>query len=216
MSTAQKTLQLLKTDGPMTAQQLARFLTLSSMGARRQLEAAQEKGWVDYEDVADKIGRPARHWRLTEAGHARFPDRHADLTLNLITQVRSLFGESGLDRLIEAREIDSLRLYQSRLATADNLSQKVAALAAARSSEGYMAESVPQDDGSIRLVEHHCAICAAARACQAFCRSELRLFQDSLGPDCTVERAEHLLSGGQRCVYVIRPVFDSISAQVRQ
>lgn len=43
MNTAEQTLFLIKTRGPQTAQQLAALLELTSMGARRQLEAWQEK-----------------------------------------------------------------------------------------------------------------------------------------------------------------------------
>lgn len=208
MNTADHTLFLLKTRGPQTAQQLAALLGLTSMGARRQLETAQEKGMVAYEDVADKVGRPARRWLLTAAGHARFPDRHADLTLQMIQQVRALFGEDGLERLIAAREQQSEQSYRATLeqAAADSgLAGKVQALALARDAEGYMAEAEPQDDGSMLLIENHCPICAAATECQNFCRSELEVFQRVLGEDCRVERAEHLLAGARRCVYVIRP-----------
>ena len=76
----------------------------------------------------------------------------------------------------------------------------------ARSSEGYMAEVETRDDGALLLVENHCPICAAARQCQQFCRSELDLFQRVLGPGCTVGRVEHMLDGARRCVYVIKPV----------
>eukprot|EP01034_Spumella_vulgaris_P034247 gene34247-42231_t len=75
-----------------------------------------------------------------------------------------------------------------------------------RDAEGYMAETEVQPDGSLLLIENHCPICAAATSCQGFCRSELQVFQRVLGEGCQVERAEHLLSGARRCVYVIRPV----------
>lgn len=206
MTTADKVLYLLKTRGPQTAQQLAGLLELTSMGARRQLEAAEEKGWVQYEDMADKVGRPSRHWSLTESGHARFPDRHSDLTVQLIDQVRALFGEEGLDRLITAREQSSEAQYRDALAGPGGLRQRVNRLVQARSAEGYMAESMELDQGAIGLIENHCPICAAARQCQNFCRSELAVFQRVLGEDCTVERSEHMLAGARRCVYVIRPV----------
>ena len=206
MNTADKVLFLLKTRGPQTAQKLAELLELTSMGARRQLESAQEKGLAGFEDVADTVGRPSRRWHLTEAGHARFPDRHADLTLQMISQVRALFGEEGLDKLIAAREKESEAAYADALAAADALAGRVRALAQARDAEGYMAESEEQPDGSHLLIENHCPICAAATSCQGFCRSELQVFQRVLGEGCEVERAEHLLSGARRCVYVIRPV----------
>jgi predicted ArsR family transcriptional regulator len=206
MNTAEQTLFLLKTRGPQTAQQLAALLELTSMGARRQLETWQEKGLVSYQDVADKPGRPSRRWLLTEAGHARFPDRHADLTLQLIDQVRTLFGDAGLDQLIGAREAASELQYRQHLATAQSLPDRVTALVQARSAEGYMAELEHQDDGSLLLIENHCPICAAARQCQQFCRSELEVFQRVLGPDCSVGRVEHMLAGARRCVYRIKKI----------
>lgn len=204
MNTAEQTLFLIKTRGPQTAQQLAALLNLTSMGARKQLEAWQEKGLVTFEDVADKPGRPSRRWLLTEAGHARFPDRHAELTLQLIDQVRALFGDAGLDKLIGSREAASERDYRQHLAAARTLPERVQALVQARSAEGYMAEVEPQDDGSLLLIENHCPICAAARQCQKFCRSELDVFQRVLGPDCSVGRVEHMLAGARRCVYIIK------------
>jgi predicted ArsR family transcriptional regulator len=212
MNTADQTLFLIKTRGPQTAQQLAQLLDLTSMGARRQLEAWQAKGMLTYEDVtraADGAGRPARRWLLTEAGHARFPDRHADLTLQLIEQVRSLFGDAGLDQLIAAREATSEQQYRQHLQGALRLPDRVAALVQARTVEGYMAEVQTRDDGALLLIENHCPICAAARQCQQFCRSELDVFQRVLGSGCTVGRVEHMLNGARRCVYVIKSLDNS-------
>lgn len=206
MKSFEQLLFLLKTRGPQSAQQLAVLLGVTSMGARRQLETALEKGLVSFEDVADKVGRPARHWRLTEAGNARFPDRHSDLALQLIEQTRALFGETGLERLITAREGAIEAHYRMQVEDQCGLPARVEALARARDAEGYMAGSAVQDDGSVLLIENHCPICAAARACQSFCRSEREIFQRVMGPGCTVERSEHLLAGARRCVYVIRPV----------
>jgi predicted ArsR family transcriptional regulator len=64
-----------------------------------------------------------------------------------------------------------------------------------------MAEFAADPDGSFLLIENHCPICAAAKACQGFCRSELELFQTAFGAGTSVTRQEHLLSDGRRCVY---------------
>lgn len=206
MNTAERVLYLLKTRGPQTAQQIADNLELTSMGARRQLESWQEKGMVACEDFAEKIGRPTRRWQLTAEGHARFPDRHGDLTVQIIHQVRTLFGEKGLDKLITAREQETEELYVAALSKTKSLKAKVKALAEARNAEGYMAHMEAQADGSLHLIEDHCPICAAAQTCQQFCRSELAVFQRVLGPQCSVERTEHLQSGARRCVYLVRAI----------
>ena len=120
--------------------------------------------------------------------------------------MRGEFGDEGVDRLIGARERHMLAQYTDRLAGETDLQDRIAALAAARSEEGYMAESFADGDGGFTLVEHHCPICAAATECQNFCRSELEIFQQVLGPDATVERTDHLLAGARRCAYRITPV----------
>ncbi|QDL53702.1 helix-turn-helix transcriptional regulator [Rhodoferax aquaticus] len=206
MNTAEHILFLIKTRGPATAQQLALALNLTSMGARRHLETWQDKGLLQAEDRADKVGRPARYWMLTDAGHARFPDRHSDLTLQLIAQVRSLFGEAGLDQLISAREKASEASYAQRMQGTSTLAERVEALAQVREEEGYMAHAEVLPDGGFLLVENHCPICAAAKECQGFCRSELAVFRTALGPQAQVERVDHVLAGGQRCAYAITPI----------
>ena len=206
MNTAERILYLLKTRGPQTAQEISEALELTSMGARRQLESWQEKGMVVWEDFAEKIGRPNRRWRLSVNGHARFPDRHGDLTVQIIHQVRNLFGEKGLDKLIIARELETEVQYVSALAKAKTLKAKVKALSEVRNAEGYMAHVEVQSDGNLYLIEDHCPICAAAQSCQQFCRSELAVFQRVLGDQCSVERIEHLQADARRCVYLVKAI----------
>ena len=73
-----------------------------------------------------------------------------------------------------------------------------------RSAEGYMAQVEVDDDGTLRLVENHCPICAAASFCQGFCRAEKAVFQNVLGPNVRIERDEHIVGGGRRCTYLVR------------
>ncbi len=206
MNSLEQVVLLLKTRGPQTAQALSASLGMTSMGVRRQLEAAAEKGLVAYVDSPGKVGRPVRRWMLTEAGNARFPDRHGELALELIAQVRLLFGEAGLERLVQARAAAGEAAYRSRVDGACALAERVAALAHARAAEGYMAEAELQPDGSMLLVENHCPIRAAASSCQEVCRSELAVFARVLGPRVSVVRIEHQLEGARRCAYRVSEV----------
>ena len=203
MNTYDQILMLLKTRGPQTAQALAGLMGLTAMGVRRQLESAVDDGLVRFEDSPGKVGRPVRRWLLTESGNARFPDRHAELTLDLIQGVRTLFGETGLEKLIASREEASERAYRERMAGKWTLDERVEALAAARTLDGYMATTEPRVDGSVLLHENHCPICTAAQACQQFCRSELDVFRRVLGPSAVVVRIEHQLEGARRCSYLV-------------
>jgi predicted ArsR family transcriptional regulator len=197
-----RVLHALKSAGPQTAEALGRKLGMTAVGARQHLARLQEEALVDALDQSEGVGRPKRIWSLTEAGHARFPDNHAGLTLELITAIRKTGGEAMLDQVIEAREKSALATYRRALDGAASLKDKVKRLAKIRSEEGYMASTVA-DGGAVLLIENHCPICVAAKACQGFCRSELALFQETLGKDISVAREEHIVAGARRCVYRI-------------
>ena len=204
--TADAILQLLKARGPLPAKTLAGRLAITAEGVRQHLAKLEAAGLVSHSDVAQGVGRPKRIWRLSARGHGRFPDGHSQLMLDMVTAVRSEFGDAGLDKLIAVREKQMLKSYGERLRGIGDLGARVRALAALRNEEGYMAEARADGKDGFLLIENHCPICAVASACQGFCRSELDVFRRALGPDVCVERVEHLLSGARRCAYRIAPI----------
>ncbi len=204
-SAEDRILHLLKSRGPATTDAIARHLRVTVVGARKHLSELRRRDLVHDKPEAGRVGRPRSIWSLTEAANARFPDSHSHLTVELIGAARAVFGEKGLERLISLRETDALKRYEARLEGMTSVADRVSALCAARTEEGYMAECQPLPDGTLLLVENHCPICAAARECQGFCRSELALFRRVLGPDTRVERTDHALAGARRCAYRISP-----------
>jgi predicted ArsR family transcriptional regulator len=194
----------LKSRGPQAAATLAAACAITPMGAHKQLQALLAAGLVSAQDEVQGVGRPKRLWQLTAAGHARFPDRHGDLAVQLLQQVAQVLGEPALEHLIAAREAQTLASYTARLAGQRSLGGRVRRLAALRAEEGYLARA-EADGRDWLLIEDHCPICAAAQSCQGFCRSELSLFQRCLGSQAVVRREAHLLAGARRCVYRIQP-----------
>lgn len=201
---AERVLMALKMHGSLSASALGDMLGTTGEAARQQLVRMADEGLVEARSTAAGVGRPTQHWALTAAAQARFPDTHAALTVQLLDIVRSQLGDAALDTIIATREADTRHAYEAAIGGADQLRDRVAALAGLRTQEGYMAAWTEQPDGSLLLVENHCPICAAATACQGFCRAELDVFRAVLGPDVEVERQEHIVSGGRRCSYTIK------------
>ena len=201
---AEDVLLLLKTRGPASAQAVAGRMNISRQAARVHLQKLEAQGLVTAQAAAQGVGRPAQIWSLTPAAQGRFPDTHAQMTVELIEAVRLEFGATGLERLVARREVTTAEAYKSALAGADTLRARLDILVQIRADEGYMAQWNLEPDGSYLLVEDHCPICAAATACQGFCRSELTLFEMLLAP-ARVDRSEHMLAGARRCAYRITP-----------
>lgn len=202
-STKERLLYLLKSRGAQTAGDAGKALGMTVPGAQQQLSKMAAAGLVQADDRKLPRGRPKRYWQLTVKGHARFPDRHSDLMLDVLKSTEALFGPQGLESLIRHREEATLRTYLAELEGCTSLEQKIEGLCRIRSREGYMADRKKMGQDSFLFVENHCPVCAAAAACQGLCRSELEIFRTVLGPAVTVERTDHILDGARRCAYII-------------
>jgi predicted ArsR family transcriptional regulator len=191
-----------------TVPDLASRFGLTDTAVRQHLAMLATAGLV--EQVPSRPvgrGRPAVRWRLSTEAAALFPNRHGDLTVHLLESIRDALGAGALDRVLDQRLATQERAYRVALADAStaDVPERVRRLAELRSAEGYLAEAVPAGDGTMLLVEHHCPIADAARACRGLCSSELELFRNVLGDDVTIDREQHLVAGDQRCTYRIQP-----------
>jgi len=197
---------LLKREGPISADSAAARLGITAMAVRQHLYVLAAEGEAAHSEQSRPRGRPVKLWRATQAANAHFGDSHSALAGDLILQVKKAFGEEGLDRLLKLRNAELEKSYRAKTDKMASLKAKLDALAKIRSAEGYMAE-VRRDaeTGQWLFVENHCPICAAARLCTGLCREELALFHRVLGRDIRVERLSHILAGAGRCAYRVSP-----------
>jgi predicted ArsR family transcriptional regulator len=195
-----------KRGGPVTAETLALELGITGMAVRQHLDRLEQSGLVRHEIGGGGRGRPSKLWRATRKADGHFPDAHSALATDLIAQARQAFGEEGLEHLVVLRTVGQERAYSPRVNAKESLKARLETLARIRSEEGYMAEVRREpESGAWLLLEHHCPICAAARACSGLCRGELCLFQRVLGEAVRVERISHILAGADRCAYRVTP-----------
>jgi predicted ArsR family transcriptional regulator len=195
--TADRLLFLLTMHGP-------RRLAISIPAARGQLGRRGDGGLLAAESVRAGVGRPAQYGSLTGAGHARFPDTHAETRVVILVALRTERRDAALIQIVEVRARETEAEYRVRLDACGSLRERLMALAELRSRDGYMAEVLDRDGLGWVLAENHGPICAAARSCQQFCLFELDMFRSLLGDEAEVTRTEYLLDGGRRCAYDIR------------
>ncbi|MBC9796268.1 helix-turn-helix transcriptional regulator [Sinomicrobium weinanense] len=203
VSENEKAIWILKNQGPKSLKEIAVELGITTEGARFQLMKLSGEGLVKSESISRGRGRPQQIWSLTEKGHSRFPDMHGHLTVKLIQTIRESLGENALDKVIASAGEDNIKKYSGQMQEAKDLEEKIRILARIREEEGYMAHYEKTDEGYL-LLENHCPICEAAKACQNFCSTELRTFQTVLGDEAVVKRVDHILAGARRCAYLIK------------
>ncbi|WP_018995882.1 helix-turn-helix transcriptional regulator [Hirschia maritima] len=197
----------LKRDGPQNANELAKRRKLTPMAVRLHLYDLHEEGLIDFTTEPAKRGRPKKIWSLTSASNRIFPDAHQGLAIEMIASMTSLFGEEGLQKVVDKHADNQKLRYSSALnaVSLDNIKTRLETLVQLRTDEGYMA-SLDQDNDGFLFIENHCPICSAATSCQRLCSNELNVFQDLFKTIATVERQDHILSGARRCAYRVTPL----------
>jgi len=204
-TTRRAILNLLKRQGPLTANQVAAQLSLTPAAIRMQLVHLEEDGLLLLTTAAHEAsvrGRPAHRYELSPAAEALYPKRYGDLTTELLGYLGGPDG-AQVDALFEQRRCRRVDGARPRLA---NLSfdEQVGALTAILDEDGYLADAEKLDDGSWRITEHNCAILTVAHGFSQACSSELSFIRDAL-PGAKVERVAHLMDGAHVCAYLVSP-----------
>jgi len=196
----------LKLNGPSDALSIAGLLKTTGMGVRQHLYKLKDQGVVNFKLESRAMGRPVNLWELTEKSDMYFPDSHGDLSLQLLDTVKDTFGEKGMEQFLENRKKRQIKDYRVKIPKDLKVAEKIKRLAKIRSSEGYMATFNKVSKDAYQLIENHCPICTAAKACRGLCEVEINIFKEVLGPKCDIVREEHIVAGERRCVYSIKNV----------
>jgi DeoR family suf operon transcriptional repressor len=207
-STREKVLSALKRRGEARAEDLAGELGVTVSAMRQHLVSLAGEGLVAHREVRSGPGRPKHFFALTAAAEPRFPKAYDDLANELLEYVGDESPEL-LERVFERRRERRVAGAVGRLAGAGpSLAGRVGELARILDEDGYLAEVVDWPEagpGTLRVVEHNCAILGVASRYGQACSSELEFIRTVL-PDATVERVAHIMAGQRQCAYEIKPL----------
>lgn len=195
----------LRIDGPSSPDQLATRLSASRTGVLQQLRALEAAQLVSRQTVRHGVGRPRHLYDITPDAQDLFPANYGGLATGLLAAIEAIGGNDLLEevfaarrRQLSARVRDDLGEYLSNGAP---LLDRVRELAVIQANNGYLATTSVDTEGTIRLIEHNCAIYHVAAGSPAACAAELDLFTEVLGAD--VVREQHIASGDRCCTYRI-------------
>lgn len=200
--TRRQILTLLKTNGRLTAEQIAARLGITTSGVRQHLTALERDDLVAYQPVQAGLGRPTHQFHLTSLAEELFPKRYTALTNELLRYVEHDGGAAAVDSLFARRAARRADDARKRLGGLD-LKDQVAEVSRILDEDGYAAEWTEISEGTFRIVENNCAIVGVASVYSQACSSELEFLRRAL--DAEVEREAHLLEGRHVCSYIVRP-----------
>jgi DeoR family transcriptional regulator, suf operon transcriptional repressor len=192
--------------GEATAEQVAGTLDMTVSGARQHLSALVDDGLAEAAEAPEPTGKRGRRtlvYSVTARGDALFPKAYGELTNELLGYLADEEPET-VDRLFARRREHRIANARARLEGLGSLQEQVAELSRILDQDGYLASWEETGDGGFLIVEHNCAIWAVASRYGQACSSELAFIQTVL-PDATVERTQHMIEGARRCAYLVVP-----------
>ncbi|MGF1599133.1 MAG: helix-turn-helix transcriptional regulator [Acidimicrobiales bacterium] len=198
--TQRSVLVTLKRLGEATADELATRLGISSSAVRQHLAALRSAGFIAAQRGRGQPGRPADHYRVTEAAEPLFAPHDSRLSIEILEQVEAEDPEL-VCRIFDRRREQLVERARERLA-GRSIDERIDAVTALLDEQGYLADFEKVDHGQYRIYLHSCAIWAVASRYRHACSAELDFIHDLL-PDAAVDRVSHKTDGGHTCAYRI-------------
>jgi len=195
-------LDLLKTNGAMSVEQLAQSLAVSKVCVRRHLGLLESDGIVAFEQEKHERGRPRFMYRLTEKARCLFPHLYDEFAKEVLVHLQRQFGDDALRQVLSARADELIAQLKEQLAEL-SFDERVRKLTKVVNAKGYLAETRKMKDGSYRLRQRNCPTENVAVAYPHVCEEEIRVYREALG--CEIIRECRIADGAQQCQYHIVP-----------
>ncbi|MBG7607404.1 MAG: MarR family transcriptional regulator [Verrucomicrobia bacterium] len=151
------TLSELKTSGGLAVSELSRRLGSSYMTVKQHCEDLTKRGYLKRSRVPrTEIGRPEIFYRLSEKAEALFPSIPVGFTLQMLDQIKRLFGENAPERLLfqyfQSQEED----WKASVSKGTTLLYKAQLFSKLREKEGLFLRCIHDPEtGKIILREYH-------------------------------------------------------------
>ncbi len=198
--TRQRILEILKTRGQATVDELSRELGLTAVTIRHHLEVLRSQGLVSPPQARRKKGpgRPQHIYRLAETSHELFPKSYDRLAEAVLSELEAQLSPEEMEEVVEgvAKRMAAL----AQVAETGDLSARVDAALEFLNGLGYLASVERGEEGSYQLRVANCPYELVARRHTQPCRIDERLIARLLG--VAPERLEKIVDGDDRCTYV--------------
>jgi predicted ArsR family transcriptional regulator len=203
--TRPKILAILRREGSVTVDGLAREIGLSSTTIRRHLDILQRDQLVYFEPVREKSGRPAYVYTLTDDGQESGYRNYKEVLSLLLSEIAGLTatdlshkdGEEMVSFLI-GRVADLVSWPYLPPAASSN-EARVAKLEQALTDRGYSPE-LTQTDGRLEIQLSNCPVRSVACDQDGVCLLDHKIIANILGVDPVQQST--IRGGHTSCLYV--------------
>ena len=203
-ATRQRVARDILENGPSTAAAIAERLGLTTAAVRRHLDTLMTEGHVEAGEPRPRgprgRGRPARAYRMTDAGRDAFEHSYDDLAASALSYVAEIGGPEAVAEFARRRLLYLEEAYRLAI-SALGPDKAPDALVELLTEEGYAASIEPSPLGGVQMCQHHCPVAHVAAQFPQLCEAETEAFQRILGRH--VQRLATIAHGDGVCTTVV-------------
>ena len=211
-TTKDKILHLLKKEGSLTVNDFTDRLQITHMAVRKHLTILEKDDLIQSELVKQPMGRPIQSFTLAERAEYFFPKSYEGISIDLLHDVKELYGEDSVQQLFDKREERLTKEHISRMED-KKPSEKMQEMVTIQNEKGYMADLSQVDDYTFEITEYNCPILEVAKEFKIARRCETEMLKKVLGTN-DVARTCCRTEGDNHCKFLVKFVPQPASSLV--
>lgn len=193
---------LLSQPGGASLDQLGSHLGLTRTAVQQHVHRLQDLGLITYRDDRGAVGRPRRHYLLTEAGIEAFPKKYAWLAQALLARLARQWGPGQAEAFMTGLAEDVAASLLAAPAPGETPDQRMKRVAALLDDLGYRAAltAVHADGGGV-IEAVNCVYHSVAKEHPELCRFDVRLVEAATGMPVRLDSC--IARGGAVCRFCV-------------
>lgn len=180
-----------------TLTELSEHLGITKTAAKEHLLKVEKMGFISFKDTKGKVGRPRRHYFLSENGHETFPRQYSWLSIVLLTHLTKKLGGKGMSGMMKELAVSVASSMKGRF---ENLSSKelLKEVTSVMSELGYRARLKQSDLRKGAVIEaNNCVYHTVAISHPELCNFDTEFLKIATGMDVKLECC--IAKGGEIC-----------------
>ena len=199
--TRDKILEALLRKPRSTINDLAEAVEINPISVRHHLNNLQAGGLIISEEERHGVGRPRLVYTLTEEGSEKFPTRYLRLTTRLLSQLKETLPNPMVKELFSQVAINLAEEYVDQLESL-NVEERLDAIKELLGGEGFTVEWEKHGE-QYHIHEISCPYYKVGQEHPEICAMDQTLISKMLA--VPAEQVQCILSGDERCTYVVEP-----------
>jgi len=199
--TREKILQALLRKPRSTINDLAETVEINPISVRHHLNNLQAGGLIAAEEERHGVGRPRLVYSLTEEGSEKFPTHYLRLTTRLLSQLKETLPNPMVKELFSQVAYNLAEEYVDQLEGL-NVEERLDTIKELLDKEGFTVEWEKQGN-QYHIHEISCPYYKVGQNHPEVCTMDQTLISQML--DVPAEQVQCILSGDDRCTYIVEP-----------